>query len=179
MTKFVQRVAMLSLVAVGLVSGLMPRTAAAQKMGIVDLQVVLAGMPEVQAANQKLEAQRQLWIDTLKTMQTQYQAKLDTYSKVGETGTPEFKKKAQDDLASLQESYQKFQTAKFGQEGELAAMQQQMLKPIYEKLQGALGVFAKKEKLEAIFQKSSTLFSTDAVDFTTKFQDYLKAQAGK
>src|SRR5438045_6106555 len=134
MTKFVQRLAVLSLVGLGIFTG---SASQAQKIGIVDLQVVLAAMPEVQAANQKLEAQRQLWIDTLKTMQTQYQAKLDTYSKVGETGTPEFKKKAQDDLAALQESFQKFQNAKFGQEGELAVMQQQMLKPIYEKLQTA------------------------------------------
>lgn len=179
MTKFVQRVAFLSLVGLGLFAGMTPRTANAQKIGIVDLQVVLAAMPEVQAANQRLEAQRQLWIDTLKTMQTQYQAKLDTYSKVGETGTPEFKKKAQDDLAALQESFQKFQTSKFGQEGELAVMQQQMLKPIYEKLQTVLGAYAKKEKLEAIFQKSSTLYAADAVELTSKFQDYLKAQASK
>jgi Skp family chaperone for outer membrane proteins len=172
MTKFVQRVAFLSLMGLGLFAG---TAAQAQKIAVVDLPTVLNSMPEVQAANQRLEAQRQLWIDTLKTMQTQYQAKLDTYSKVGETGTPEFKKKAQDDLAQLQESFQKFQTAKFGQEGELAVMQQQMLKPIYEKLQVTLGTFAKKEKYEAILQKSSTLFTTEALDATAKFQEYLKS----
>jgi Skp family chaperone for outer membrane proteins len=133
-------------------------------------------MPEVQTANQKLEATRQIWMDTLKTMQTQYQAKLDTYSKVGETGTAEFKKKAQDDLSGLQDQFNKFQTAKFGQEGELAQMQAQMLKPIYEKLQTNLSAFAKKEKIGVIIQKSSTLYGEESADVTAKFQDYLKAQ---
>ncbi|MDP4199974.1 MAG: OmpH family outer membrane protein [Bacteroidota bacterium] len=178
MTTFVQRVALIGLAVLGmsLSTGTSLR---AQKMGVVDVQAVLNSMPEVVAANQKLEAQRQVWLDTLKTMQTQYQAKLDTYSKVGETGTPEFKKKAQDDLTTLQESFTKFQTAKFGQEGELAQIQQQLLKPIYEKLQTTLAAYAKKDKLEIIFQKSSTVYTADAVDITTKFQDYLKAQAAK
>lgn len=182
MTKFVQRAAsrfaLLGLVSLAMIFGA-GTTARAQKLGVVDVQAVLTGMPEVQAANTKLEAQRQIWLDTLKTMQTQYQAKLDTYSKVGETGTPEFKKKAQEDLAGLQESFTKFQNAKFGQEGELAQMQTQMLKPIYEKVQTKLSAFAKKDKLDVIFQKSSTVFTADAVDVTTKFQDYLKAQAAK
>ena len=171
MTKFVQRLAFLSLVGLGLFAG----TAQAQKIAVVDLPTVLNGMPEVQAANKKLQDQQQVWIDSEKMMQTQYQAKLDTYSKVGETGTPEFKKKAQDDLTGLQETFQKFHQSKFGQEGELAQMQQQMLKPIYEKLQGALNSFAKKDKFDAIIQKSSTLFTSDALDVTGKFQEYLKS----
>jgi Skp family chaperone for outer membrane proteins len=175
MTKLAQRMAVAALAVVGLFGG----SANAQKVAVVDAVSVVSSMPEYVSANQKLEAQRTIWMDTIKTMQTQYQTKMETYSKVGETASAEFKKKAQEDLAGLEQSFTKFRDSKFGQEGELAQMQAQMMKPITEKVQAALQSYAKKEKISIILPKTATVFVDDAVDLTAKFTQYLKSQASK
>ena len=166
---------MAAIAAVALFGG----SASAQKVAVVDAVSVVSGMPEYQAANQKLEAQRAIWMDTIKTMQTQYQAKMDAYSKVGETASADYKKKAQEDLASLEQAFTKFRDSKFGQDGEIAQMQAQLMKPITEKVQAALQSYAKKEKIGLILPKTATIYVEDALDLTAKFTEYLKAQASK
>jgi outer membrane protein len=175
MTKLAQRLAVAGLAVLSLFGG----TVSAQKVAVVDAVSVVSSMPEYVAANQKLEAQRAIWMDTIKTMQTQYQAKMDAYSKVGETASADYKKKAQEDLAGLEQAFTKFRDLKFGQEGELAQMQAQLLKPITEKVQTALQSYAKKEKIAIIIPKTATVYVDEAMDLTAKFTEYLKAQATK
>ncbi len=112
-------------------------------------------------------------------MRTQYQAAAQTAQKLGETATPEFKAKEAAMLDSMQTVYGKFQEDKFGQQGEIAQEQSNLMKPITDKLQNALASYAKKERLEIILPKTATVYDDVTIDYTTKFQDYLKAQAAK
>lgn len=173
MRKLAQRMAIGAIMAFGLSVG----SAHAQKIGVVDVNAVVTAMPEYIAANQKIEDQRKIYMDTLQTMQTQYQTKVDTYQKLGETASPDFKKKEAADLDSLQTAFNKFRDDKFGQQGELAKMQADLMKPITDKLQNALASYAKKEKLTIILPKTATVYDDPTIDYTAKFQDYLKAQA--
>ncbi|HWF44828.1 MAG TPA: OmpH family outer membrane protein [Candidatus Kapabacteria bacterium] len=152
-------------------------TASAQKIAAVDIKAVLTAMPEAQAADARIQATSKMWQDSLQTMRTQYQAKQDTYAKLGETASADYKKKEAEDLQSLADQFTKFQEAKFGKEGELAQMQTQLLQPIYDKLRNALQSYAKKEKVAIIVDKSAAVFVDDAADLTAKFQEYLKSQA--
>ena len=173
MTKLAQRLAIVAVATLGLFGG----TASAQKTAVVDVNSVVQGMPEYSDAMKQLEGMKKMWTDTLQNMQTAYKAKLEAYSKVGESASPEFKKKSQDDLAALEQQFAAYRNAKLDpQEGELAQAQAKLLKPIQEKLTGALQGFAKKEKLGMILPKTSTIYVEDAMDQTAKFTDYLKAQ---
>jgi outer membrane protein len=175
MIKLAPRLAVVALVTLGMFVG----TAHAQKIGVVDVNTVVAAMPEYQAAMKTLEDTKKIYSDSMKLMQSAYSAKLDAYSKVGETASADFKKKSQEDLAGLEQAFTKYRDSKFGQEGELAQQQVQLLKPIQEKLTKTLSAYAKKEKLAVIIPKASTIYVEDAIDLTTKFQEYLKAQASK
>jgi outer membrane protein len=152
-------------------------TANAQKIAAVDIKAVLTAMPEAQAADARIQATSKMWQDSLQTMRTQYQAKQDTYAKLGETASADYKKKEADDLQSLADQFTKFQEAKFGKEGELAQMQTQLLQPIYDKLRNALQAYAKKEKIAIIVDKSAAVYTDESADLTAKFQEYLKSQA--
>ena len=175
MIKLAQRAALVAILAFGAFIG----TASAQKVAAVDIKAVLAAMPQAMAADQQIQAASKVWQDSLQMMRTAYQSKQDAYSKVGETGSADFKKKAADDLQALADQFTKFQEAKFGKEGELAQLQAKLLQPIYDKLRSALQAYAKKEKVAVILDKSAAVYVDDSVDLTTKFQEYLKAQASK
>jgi len=181
MTNLTQRIAIRTIAAALAAFGLFAAPAAhAQKSyGVVDVNTVVTAMPEYVAANQKIETQRKVYMDTIQTMQTQYQTKVETYSKLGETASPDMKKKETDDLANLEQTFTKFRDSKFGQDGELAKMQADLMKPITDKLQNALASYAKKEKLTMILPKTATVFVDESLDITAKFQDYMKAQDAK
>ena len=151
----------------------------AQKVAVIDTRTVLAAMPEAQAANSRLEAARKMWTDSLQTMETVLQTKADTYQKMGDNVTADFKKKAQDELQTLQQSAMAYNQAKFGQQGELAQMQSQLVEPIMTKLKSAIDAYGKKEKYTLIIDKSAAIYVDNASDITTKFQDYLKSTASK
>jgi outer membrane protein len=147
--------------------------------GVVDVNAVVTAMPEYIAANQKIEAQRKVYMDSITTMQTSYQAKVDAYSKVGESATPEFKKKSAADLDELQQVFNKFREDKFGQEGELAKLQAQLMKPITDKIQNMLESFRKKEKVSLILPRTAVIALDPELDLTAKFQAYMTAQDAK
>jgi outer membrane protein len=172
MTQFVQKTAITAVMAIALFT----HSAQAQKMAVVDINAVVAAMPEYQTASTKMDALKKAYTDSLQNMRTRYQATSDTYAKLGETASADMKKKEQDELAVQAKAFQDFNEAKFGQEGEIVQMQANLMKPITDKLQNTLATFAKKEHYTMIIPKSATVFADPAVDATTKFQDYLKAQ---
>ena len=175
MIKLAQRTALVAILALGAFTG----TASAQKVAAVDIKAVLAALPEAMAADQQIQATSKIWTDSLQTMRTQYQAKQDTYAKLGETASADYKKKEAEDLQDLADRFSKFQESKFGKEGELAQMQTKLLQPIYDKLRASLQTYAKKEKVSVIIDKGAAVYVDESADLTAKFQEYLKAQAAK
>ena len=175
MTTLVRRSAITAVMALALFT----HSAQAQKIAVVDINTVVAAMPEYQAANSKIEALRKVYTDTLQTMQTQYKTKVDTYSKLGETASADMKKKESDDLASLEQAYTAFQTSKFGQDGELAKMQTDLMKPITDKLKNALDAYRTKEKLSLILPQTAVVSFDPTLDQTAKFQAFLTASDTK
>lgn len=153
--------------------------ASAQKVAVIDSRSVLAAMPEALTANAQLEAKRKIWQDSLQTMETVFQTKLDTYQKMGDNVTADYKKKSEDELKGLQQTAVAFNQAKFGQQGELAQLQASLVEPIMGKLRSAIEAYGKREKFTMILDKSAAIYVDGAADITAKFQDYLKSTASK
>ena len=172
MTKFVQRSAITAVMALALFI----QSAQAQKVAIVDINAVVSGMPEYLAATQKIDALSKAYTDSLQAMRTKYQATSDTYAKLGATANDDMKKKEQDDLAAQADNFTKFNQSKFGDEGELAQMRSNLMKPIQDKLKNTLDTFRKKEKLSYILPQTAVVSFDPELDQTTKFQDFMKAQ---
>jgi outer membrane protein len=181
MTKLAQRIAVSTIAAAFAAFGLFAAPAQAQKgIGIVDVNAIVTAMPEYIAANQKIEAQRKIYMDTITAMQATFKEKQDKYSKAASSATDDYKAKAQADLDNLNQQFNTFREAKFGQEGELAKMQADLMKPITDKIQNTLEAFRKKEHLSLILPRTAVIaLDTTELDQTSKFQDYLKAQDAK
>ncbi len=175
MTKLVRQTAMTVVMALAMFT----HSAQAQKenkIAVVDFNVVVAAMPEYTAATTKIQNLTKAYQDSLQNMVTKYQATKDTYAKLETSASPETKKKAADDLQSIQDAANAFQQAKFGQGGEIDQTRQNLMKPITDKLQNTIDSYAKKEHLSLIIPKGQFMYADPSTDATSKFQDYLKAQ---
>jgi outer membrane protein len=162
------------LVAVLAVTGV-ATSAFAQKIGVIDTKTVLESMPEVAAANQKLQAMQKNWQDSLQLMQTAMQSKADAYKKVLDSMTPERKDQANAELMQMNDAMMKFKDQKFGQTGDLAQAQQTMFAPIFDKIKAVIATIGKKDKLAVVLDKTATFYSEGAEDISLKAIDELKA----
>src|SRR5580698_9569741 len=109
MTKLAQRIAVSTIAAALAAFGLFAAPAHAQKgIGIVDVNTVVTGMPEYIAANQKIEVQRKIYMDTITAMQATFKDKQEKYSKAASSATDDYKAKAQADLDALNQQFNSF-----------------------------------------------------------------------
>jgi outer membrane protein len=147
---------------------------AQQRIAIVDSRQVLEAYPEYVAAVQKMQGIQKLWEDSLQTMSTVLKTKYETYQSMVEQMTPEKKKAVEAELALMQENAQKFQTAKFGQQGELAQQQAAIGGPLFEKVRNLVAAYAKREKYTLMLDKSTAIYVDGAADVTDKVVTYIK-----
>jgi outer membrane protein len=153
---------------------LFTQSAQAQKIAVIDVNAVGSQMPEYQAATAKIQSLQKMYQDSMQAMKTKYLATKDTYDKLGSAANSDTKKKEDDDLAAQEAAYAKFNTDKFGQDGEIAQTSANLMKPIQDKLQNTLEAFAKKEHIAVILPKTATVYADPTLDQTTKFEEYLK-----
>lgn len=147
---------------------------AQQRIAIVDSRQVLEAYPEYVAAVQKMQGIQKVWEDSLQTMSTVLKTKYETYQSMVEQMTPEKKKAVEAELALMQENAQKFQTAKFGQQGELAQQQAAIGGPLFEKVRNLVAAYAKREKYTLMLDKSTAIYVDGAADVTDKVVTYIK-----
>jgi outer membrane protein len=148
--------------------------AQAQKIGIIDSRQVLEAYPEYVAAVQKIQGIQKVWEDSLQMMSTQFQTKYETFQSVLDQLSPEKKKSAEAELSTMREAAVKFQNAKFGQQGELAQQQAAIGGPLFEKVRGLVGAYAKREKYTLMLDKSAAIYVDGAADVTDKLVAYIK-----
>lgn len=150
--------------------------AAQQKIAVVNTQEIMASLPDVKAAETKLQDLAKKFDADIKTMQTELQTKAEAFQKERET-LPETlqKRKAQeleDINTRIQQSYQAMQE-------ELAKEQQKALAPIQAKVKAAIQKVGDANAVTYIIEETSVLFvGKDAIDLTAKVKDALGIKAG-
>jgi outer membrane protein len=150
------------------------------KIGYVDSEVILAQFPEAVKAKSDLEGMVAKWRKDLDSMQTDLQKYYADYQKQSQDT-----KVKQDDIQKLQKSIvekeqraQQFQQSKFSQpNGEYFIKQDQLMKPIKEKIFKAIDEISKEENMQFVFDKAGDVVLLKAdpqFDITFKVLDLLK-----
>lgn len=153
---------------------------ASLKIGYVDSEVILAQFPEAIKAKSDLEGLVAKWRKDLDSMQTDLQKSYADYQKQSQE-----KNVKQDDLQKSQKNVvekeqraQQFQQAKFAQpNGEYFVRQEQLMKPVKEKIFKAIDEVSNSESMQFVFDKAGevVLLKADAqFDITFKVLDLLK-----
>lgn len=153
---------------------LLAESASAQsKIGFVDTEKIVQSLPEFKNIDVKLRTLRQSYEDTLRMIQTTYQARVDTYQKQQTLMSPEARQKEENELNSMREQFLQFQQERLGAQGTLAQVQEQLLSPIRDKVRAAIEKVAKEEKYSGVMDKGMCVYLDTKYEITFKVLDYI------
>ncbi|RSK30142.1 OmpH family outer membrane protein [Hymenobacter metallilatus] len=156
---------------VGLMVGLLPREARAQKFGYVDSEFIMSKMPAYTQAQQELNTLSANWQKDIETQKKDLDKLYRNYQAEEVVLTEAMKKKRQDEILKKEQDIKAYQNRIFGFEGQLFKKRQELTKPVQDKVFEAIEKVAKKKQLAIIFDKSGdlTMLYTNPVHDYTEF----------
>ncbi|MBL7825525.1 MAG: OmpH family outer membrane protein [Saprospiraceae bacterium] len=151
--------------------------ASAQRIAVVDVTAILESLPDYQKAQEQLDKIATTWRqeiaqeqDKIKGMYSKYQAEQVLLSE-------EMKKQREEEIMNKEKEVRELQRLKFGPEGSLFKKREELVKPIQDKVYGAIERFATDKGFEFIFDKGSAsglLFADKKNDKTEDIKTMLK-----
>jgi len=149
------------------------------KIGYVDSDTIMDNLPDVQDARQKLDAIIQDWQNELNKMDADWKAKYDDYQKRKLIMTDQTRAEVEAELVTLENKTSDFREKKFGSNGELFQKQDELMKPIQNKIFNVIQQIAKEEDFDYIFDRSGDimlLFAKEEYDLTSKVLERLNME---
>ncbi|CUT05522.1 OmpH family outer membrane protein, partial [Candidatus Chrysopegis kryptomonas] len=108
------------------------------KIGYVDSETIMKQLPEAQEAQRRIDALVQQWQSELQKMRDEWKAKYDEYEKRKLILTDEARAQMEKELSELDRKIAEYQMQKFGPDGELYRKQDELVKPIQNKIFNAI-----------------------------------------
>lgn len=149
--------------------GLFVLTAQAQRIAYVDVNRILESNASYKTAQDELDRVASKWrqdiaqeYDKIKGMYNRYQAEQVLLS-------DEVRKQREEEIMNKEKDVRDLQKQKFGPEGELFKMRQELVRPIQDKIYAAIEEYAKDRGFDFIFDRSGNtgiIFSNPQYDKT-------------
>jgi len=149
------------------------------KIGYVDSDTIMDNSPDIQDARQKIDALIQEWQTELKRMESELKAKQSDYEKRKLIMTEQTSSEALAEIAKLEKEIGDYRDKKFGANGELFQKQNELMKPIQNKVFLIIQEIANEEELDFVFDRSGDitfLFAKPDYDLTSKVIERLKLE---
>jgi outer membrane protein len=129
----------------------------AQKTAYVDLDYILANIPEYKSAQEQLDQISLGW-------QKEIEGKLAVVDRLYKSFqaeeillTQDMKKKREDEIVAKEKEAKELQKQRFGVDGDLYKKRQELVKPIQDKVYNAIKELAEKQMIAMMFNKSAEL----------------------
>jgi len=149
------------------------------KIGYVDSDTIMDNYPDVQDARQKLDALIQEWQAEVRKLESELKAKQDDYDKRKLIMTEQTSMEVMAEITKLQKDIADYRDKKFGANGELFQKQNELMKPIQNKVFTIIQQVATEEELDFVFDRSGDilfLYAKPEYDLTTKVVERLKLE---
>jgi len=156
------------------ISGL---TNAQLKIGYVDSDTIMDKLPDAQDAQAKLDAQIKEWQTELNKLESAWKEKYDDYEKRKLIMSDQTRAEAEGELVKMEEKMNDYRQKKFGANGELFQKQEEVMKPIQNRVFDAIKKVAEEEDLDFVFDRSGDilfLYAKDKYDITNLVLEKLK-----
>lgn len=139
------------------------------KIGYVDSDTIMDKLPDAQDAQQKLDAIIQEWQTELNTLEKNWKEKYDDYEKRKLIMSDQTRAEVEAELVKLEEKMNEYRQKKFGANGELFQKQDELMKPIQNRVFDAIKKVALDEDLDFVFDRSGDilfLYAKEKYDIT-------------
>jgi outer membrane protein len=149
------------------------------RIGYVDSDTIMDNFPDAQDANQKLDALVSEWQDELTKLENDWKTKYDDYEKRKLIMTDQTRSEVEGELVKLEKQIADYREKKFGTNGELFQKQDELMRPVQNKVFNAIQEVAEEEDLDFVFDRSGDimlLYAKEEYDLTTQVLDRLKLE---
>ncbi len=150
------------------------RADAQAKIGWINSAAIMDKLPEAQDAQRQIDNTVGQWQSELSKMQSEWQLKYEEYDKKKLILTDQLRAQTEKDLQDLDKKIADYRNKKFGQNGELFQKQNELMKPVQNKIFKVLEDIAKEENYDYVFDKSGDIllmYTNDKYDLTAKVFD--------
>ncbi|HPI36673.1 MAG TPA: OmpH family outer membrane protein [Ignavibacteriaceae bacterium] len=147
------------------------------KIGYVDSDALLNQMLDAQDARKQLDQFIQDWQNELNQMDKEWKTKFDDYEKRKLIMSDQSRAEMESDLIKLEQKITEFREKKFGTNGELFQKQDELMKPVQNKLFTAIKEVAEEEQLDFVLDRSGDiliLYAKEQHDITNLVLEKIK-----
>lgn len=144
---------------------------AQMKIGHINSEAVMQALPEAADAQKSLDALVAQWEAELQKMQGEWKRRFDDYDKRKLILTDQARADQERELRELDQRIVDYRNKKFGQNGELFQKQNEVMKPLQNKMFKVLEEIANEDGYDYIFDRSGEvllLYASDKNDLTSK-----------
>src|ERR1700761_4790231 len=148
---------------------------AQERYAVVDTKYILEKMPEYKDAQKKLDQTSMMWQKEIDTRKGALDRMYKDYDAEQVMLSDTLKKKRQDQLFNMEKDVRDLQRKRFGYEGDLFKLRQDLVKPIQDKVYNAIQQLAVNRMYDFILDKSEGITVIFADPKLDKSEDVLKA----
>lgn len=162
---------------ISLIAFCVPASAQELKIGYVDSDTIMDKLPDAQDAQQKLDQIIKEWQTELNGLEKEWKDKYDDYEKRKLIMSDQTRAEVESELVKLEERMNDYRQKKFGVNGELFQKQDEVMKPIQNRVFDAIKKVAEEEDYDFVFDRSGDvlfLYAKDKYDITNLVLEKLK-----
>lgn len=128
----------------------------AQRYAFIDTDFILEQIPAYQEAQKEIDAQAEKWQKQIEARYDEIEQMYTAYKAEQVLLTPEMRKQKEDAIIEKEKEAKEFQRSKFGVEGALFKLRQELIKPIQDNVFEAVQKMAEQKSYAVIFDKAAS-----------------------
>ncbi|MGE5498070.1 MAG: OmpH family outer membrane protein [Syntrophothermus sp.] len=147
------------------------------KIGYVDSDTIMDKLPDAQDAQQKLDGLIKDWQAEQNKLEKDWKDKYDDYEKRKLIMSDQTRAETEAELVKLEEKMNDYRQKKFGTNGELFQKQDELMKPIQNRVFDAIKKVAEEQEFDFVFDRSGDvlfLYAKEKYDITNLVLEKLK-----
>lgn len=147
------------------------------KLGYVDSDAIMKQLPDYQDTQKKLDAIIKEWQEELSKLEKDWKTKYEDYEKRKLILSEQKRVEIEKELVELENQVSKYRQDKFGVRGELFQKQEELMKPLNNRVFNAIQQVAKENDYDFIFDRSGDiifLYAKEQFDVTNLVLEKLK-----
>lgn len=152
--------------------------AAQQKIGHVNTEAIMSKLPDAADAQRQLDVLVEEWQRELNRMQDEWKRKFEEYDQKKLIMTDARRAESEKELRDLDQRIAEYRNQKFGQNGELFQKQNDLMKPVQDRVFKAIQDVATEEGFDYVLDQSGEIlmmYANPAYDLTQKVLARLQA----
>jgi outer membrane protein len=154
-------------------------TSAQLKIGYVDSNTILDKLPDAQDARKRLDAMVQEWQAEINKMEQEWKTKYNDYDRRKLVLTDAARAELEGDLIKLEQQIIDYRDKRFGTNGELFVKQEEIMKPIQNRIFNVIQAIALEDDLDYVFDRSGDimlLYARERHDLTARVLERLNIE---